>query len=116
MLSNGLRVAKIVVIAYKPIEYLLKRCFSNLFKFDRKQVADRTLNRCLINDYLAGFLSLCKRVGRNTFSGRQLDIALGFQKKKQASADHVFKNTVGLPPIPCPADFLRNKTPAFVRM
>jgi hypothetical protein len=87
-----------------------------LFKFDRKQVADRTLNRRLINYYPAGFLSICKRIIWNEFSGRQFDISLRVQKKKQTSADHVFEDTVGLSPIPILTDFLGNKTSAFARM
>ena len=71
MLSNWLSVTKIVVPAYKTIEYLLKTSPANLFKLDRKQVADGTMNRSFINYYPGWFLSLCKRVGRDEFSGRQ---------------------------------------------
>jgi hypothetical protein len=76
MLSNRLSVAKIVVFAYKTIEYLLKTSFANLFKLDRKQVADRTMNRSFIDYYPGWFLSLCKRVGRGEFLGRQFNEAL----------------------------------------
>ncbi len=70
MLSNWLSVTKIVVFAYETIEYLLKTSSANLFKFDRKQVADRTMNRSSIDGYPGWFPSLCKRVGRGAFSGR----------------------------------------------
>ena len=43
---------------------------------DRKQVADRTMNRSFIDYYPGWFLSLCKRVGRNEFLGRQFNKAL----------------------------------------
>ena len=76
MLPNWLGVTKIVVFAYETIEYLLKTSSTNLFKFDRKQVADRTMNRSFIDYYPGCFLSLCKRVGRGEFSGRQFNKAL----------------------------------------
>ena len=76
MLSNWLGITKIVVLAYKTIEYLLKTSSANLFKLDRKQVADRTMNRSFIDYYPGWFLSLCKRVGRGEFSGRQFNKAL----------------------------------------
>ena len=66
----------LVVLAYKTIEYLLKTSSANLFKPDRKQVADRTMNMSFIDYYLGWFLSLCKRVGRDEFPGRQFNKAL----------------------------------------
>ena len=116
MLSNRLSVAKIVVFAYKTIEYLLKTSSANLFKLDRKQVSDRTMNGRVIDGYYRWFLSFCKRVGRSEFPGRQLNEAFWLQKEKQASADHVFKNTIRLLPVPFPTNFLRNEASAFVRM
>lgn len=76
MLSNWLSVTKIVVLAYKTIEYLLKTSSANLFKLERKQVADRTMNRSFIDYYPGWFFSLYKRVGRGEFSGRQFNKAL----------------------------------------
>ena len=76
MLSNWLSVTKIVVLADKTIEYLLKTSSANLFKLDRKQVADRTMNRSFIDYYPGWFLSLCKRVGRDEFPGRQFNKAI----------------------------------------
>ena len=73
MLSNWLSVTKIVVLAYKTIEYLLKRSSANLFEFDRKQVVDRTMNRSFIDYYAGWFLAVCKRVSRGEFSGRQFN-------------------------------------------
>ncbi len=70
MLSNWLSVTKIVVLAYKAIEYPLKMRSANLLKLDRKKVADRTMNRSIIDYYPGWLLSLCKRVGRGAFSGR----------------------------------------------
>ena len=57
MRSNWLSVTKIVMLAYKTIEYLLKTSSANLFKLDRKQVADRTMNRSFIDYYPGWFLS-----------------------------------------------------------
>ncbi len=116
MLSNRLSVAKIVVFAYKTIEYLLKTSSANLLKVDGKQIGNRTMNGCVIDCYSGWFLSLCKRIGRAEFLGRKFKEAFRFQKKKQASADHVFKNTIRLPPVPFPANLLRNEAPAFTRM
>lgn len=76
MLSNWLSVTKIVVLAYKTIESLLKTSSANLFKLDRKQVADRTMNRSFIDYYTGWFLSVCKRVGRGEFLGREFNKAL----------------------------------------
>ena len=76
MLSNWLGITKIMILAYKSIEYLLKTSSANLFKLDRKQVADRTMHRSFINYYTGWFLALCKRVGRGEFSGRQFNKAL----------------------------------------
>ena len=78
--------------------------------------ADRTLDRRLVNDYTGWFLSVCKRVFRGTFSWRQFNKALRFQKKKQTSADHIFKKAIRLSPVPYSANFLRNEASAFVRM
>ena len=116
MLSNGLGIAKIMVFAYKAIEDFLKGSSANLHKVDGKQIGNRTMNGRVIDCYSGWFLSLCKRVGRSKFPGRQSNEAFRLQEKKQASADHVFKNTIGLPPIPFPANFLRNEAPAFIRM
>jgi len=76
MLSNWLGITKIMILAYKSIEYLLKTSSANLFKLERKQVADRTMNRSFIDYYPGWFLSLCKRVGRGAFSGRQFNKAI----------------------------------------
>ena len=76
MLSNWLSVTKIVVLAYKTIEHFLKTSPANLFKLYRKQVADRTMNRSFIDYYPGWFLSVCKRVGWDKFSGRQFNKAL----------------------------------------
>jgi len=76
MLSDWLSITKIVVLTYKSIEYLLKRGPANLFKLDGKQVTDRTMNRNFIDYYPGWFFSLCKRVGRGEFSGRQFNKAL----------------------------------------
>ena len=75
MLSNWLGITKIMVLTYKSIEYLFKTSSANLFKLDRKQVADRTMNRSFIDYYPGWFLSLCKRVGRGEFPGRQFNKA-----------------------------------------
>jgi hypothetical protein len=76
MLSNWLGITKIMVLTYKSIEYLLKTSSANLFKLDGRQFADRTMNRSFIDYYLGWFLSLCKRVGRGEFSGRQFNKAI----------------------------------------
>ena len=76
MLSHWLGITKIMVLTYKTIEYLIKTSSANLLKLDRKQVADGTMNRGFINYYPGWFLSLCKRVGRGEFSGRQFNKAL----------------------------------------
>jgi hypothetical protein len=114
MLSNGLGIAKIMVLAYQAIEDLLKGSSANLLKGDGKQVSHRTLNGRVIDGYSGWFLPFCKRVGRDEFSGRQFNEAFGLQEKKQASADHVLKDPIRLPPIPFPANFLRNEMSAFV--
>ena len=100
MLSNWLSVTKIVVPAYKTIEYLLKTSSANLFELNRKQVTYRTMNRRFIDYYPGWFLSLCKGVGRGEFSGWLFNKTLFFQKKKQTSADHIFENTIRLSPVP----------------
>ena len=74
------------------------------------------MNRRLIDVYPGGFLSLSKRVGRGEFSGRQFNEAFRFQEKQKTSADHVLEDAIRLPPAPFPANFLRNETPAFIRM
>ena len=76
MLSNWLSITKIMVLAYKTIEYLLKTSPANLFKLDRKQVVERAMNGSFIDYYPGWFLSLCKRVGGREFSGRQFNKAL----------------------------------------
>ena len=76
MLSDWLGITQIMVLTYKSIEYLLKRGPANLLELDRKQVAYRTMNRSFIDYYPGWFLSLCKRVGRGAFSGRQFNKAL----------------------------------------
>jgi hypothetical protein len=116
MLSNGLAVAEIMVLAYKTIEDLLMWGSANLLEPDGKQISHGTLNRALVDCNSGRLLSLGKRIGRGEFSGRQLDVALVFQKKKQASTDHVFKNAIGLSPIPLPANLLGDKAPAFIRV
>ena len=116
MLSNWLGITKIMVLTYKRIECFFKISSANLWKLDRKQLADRTMQRSFIDYYPGWFLSLCKRVGRGEFSGRLFNKTFWFQKKKQASADHIFENTIRLSPVPFPADFLRNEASAFVRM
>jgi len=65
-----------MILTYKSIEYRLKTSSANLFKLDRKQVADRTVNRSFIDYYSGQFLSLCKRVGIGVFSGRQFNKAI----------------------------------------
>ena len=116
MLSNGLCVTKIVVLTYKAIKDLLKGSSANLLKADRKQVGNTTMNGRVIDCDSGWLLSLCKRVGRDEFSGRQFNEAFRLQEKKQASANHIFKNTIRLPPAPFPANLLRNEAPAFIRM
>ena len=74
------------------------------------------MNGSFIDYYPGWFLSLCKRVSRAEFSGRLFNKTFWFQKKKQASADHIFENTIRLSPVPFPAYFLRNEASAFVRM
>ena len=76
MLPNWLGITKIMVLTYKRIEYLLKTSSANLFKLDRKQVANRTMDRSFIDYYPGWFLSLCKRVGGDEFSSRQFNKAL----------------------------------------
>jgi hypothetical protein len=76
MLSNWLCVTKIVVLIYKAIEHSFKGSSANLFKLDRKQVADFTMNSCFIHYYLGWLLALCKRVGRSAFPGRQFNKAI----------------------------------------
>ena len=76
MLSNWLGITKIVVLVYKTIEYLVKTSSANLFKLDRKQVVDKTMNRSFIDYYPGWVLSVCKRVGWDKFSGRQFNKAL----------------------------------------
>ena len=44
-----------MALTYKNVEYFLKTSFVNLFKYNREQIADRTLNRSLVNDYPSGF-------------------------------------------------------------
>lgn len=114
--SNRLCVAKIVVFAYKAIEDLLKGSSPYLLKLDGKQIGKITMNWRFIDVYPGGFLSLCKRVGRGEFSGRQFNEAFRFQEKQKTSADHVLQDAIRLPPAPLPANFLRNETPAFFRM
>ena len=75
MLSNGLGIAKIMVLAYKAIEDLLKGSSANLLKVDGKQVGHRTMNGRVINGYSGWFLPFCKRVCRDEFSGRQFNEA-----------------------------------------
>ena len=116
VLSDRLCVTKIVVLAYKTIEGVLKGSSSNLLKADRKQVSNRTMNGRVIDCYFGWFLSLCKWVGRDKSSGRQFNEVFGLQEKKQASTDHIFKNTIWLSPVPLPANFLRNEAPALIRM
>jgi len=116
MFSNGLGIAKIMVLAYQAIEDLLQGSSANLFKGDGKQVGHRTMNGRASDGYSGWFLSFGKRVGRSEFSGRQVNEAFGLQEQQQAAADHVFKNTIRLPPVPFPANFLRNEAPAFTRM
>lgn len=70
MLSNRLSITKIVVLTNKTVEYFLKTSSAYLFKLDRKQLANRTLNRCLVNDYLGWFLSIGQRIGWGRFAGR----------------------------------------------
>jgi hypothetical protein len=76
VLSNRLSITKIVVLIDKTVEHLFKRSSAYLFKPDRKQITDRRLNRSLVNDYPGRLLSVCKRIGWCTFSGRQFDKAL----------------------------------------
>ena len=116
VLSNRLCVTKIMVLTYKTIEYLLKGSSANLLKVDRKQVGNRTMNGRVIDCYSGWFFSLCKGVGRGEFPGRQFNEAFRFQEKKQASADHILKNTIRLSPVPFPANFLRNEPSAFFRI
>ena len=116
MLSNRLGITKIVVLTNKAVECFFKISSAYLFKLDREQLPDRTLNRCLGDLYPVWFLTVCKRIGRTTFAGWQFDKTLRFQNKKQASADHIFKNAIGLSPVPYPANFLRNKASASVRI
>ena len=75
MLSNGLGIAKIMVFAYKTIEDLLKGSSANLLKVNGEQIGNRTMNGRLIDCYSGWFLSLCKRVGRSEFPGRQFNEA-----------------------------------------
>ena len=105
-----------MVFAYKAIEDFLKGSSASLIKVNGKQIGNRTMNGRVIDCYTGWFLSFCKRVGRDEFPGRQLNEAFRIQEKKQASADHVFKNTIGLPPAPFPANLLRNEAPAFTKM
>lgn len=106
MLSNGLGITKIMIFAYKAIEDFLEGSSANLLELDGKQIGKGTVNGRIINGYSGWFFSFCKRIGRGEFPGRQFNEALRFQEKKQASADHVLKNTIRLSPIPLPADFL----------
>ena len=76
MLSNWLRVTKIVVFAYKPIKYLLKMSSANLLKVDGKQIGHSTMAGRIVDGYSGWFFSLCKRVDRSEFPGRQLNEAL----------------------------------------
>ena len=105
-----------MVLVYQTIENLLQGSSANLLQVDGKQVGNRTMNGRGIDGYSGWFLSLGKRVGRDEFPGRQFNEAFRFQEKKQASADHIFKNTIRLSPVPFPANFLRNEAPAFTRM
>jgi len=76
MLSNWLGITQIMVLTYETLESLFKRSFANLFELDRKQAVDRTIKRSFIDYYPGWFLSLCKRVGRGEFSGKQFNKAI----------------------------------------
>ena len=70
MLSNRLSITKIVVLTNKAVEYFLKTSSAYLFKLDRKQFVNRTLNRSLVNGYPSWFISVGQRIDRGTFAGR----------------------------------------------
>jgi len=116
VLSNGLGIAKVMVLTYKAIKGLLKRSSANLLKVDGEQVGNRRMNRRFIDNYFGWFPSLCKRIGRGEFFGRQLNEAFRFQDKQQASANHVLEEPIRLSPIPLSTNFLRNEAAAFIRV
>ena len=116
VLSNGLSIAKVMVLAYEAVKDLLKGSSANLLKVDGKQVGNRTMNGRFIDRYFRWFLSFCEWVDRGEFLGRQFDEAFRFQDKEQASADHVLEEPIRLSPVPLSANFLRNEAPALIRV
>lgn len=116
MLSHRLGIAQIMILADEAVTKLLLRGPSDLLQMQGGKLREGASDGRLINPDVDRHFSLCQGIGGPASGRRQLDPSLGLEQQQQAAAYHVLESAIGLPPIPGPANFLGDETPAAIWM
>ena len=115
MFAHRLTIPQIMVLLDQAVAQTLIGCAPDLSDID-VDLGKPGIYRGLIDVNRRALSWLDQRIFRRALFRRQLDMAGPLQLKQEAAANHIAQNTVWLNPVPCAANFLRQRTAAGIRI
>jgi len=115
MLANWLGVTEIMVLLNQAVKKIFMLCFSDQLEFNGLEFFNSGYNRRLVDVELLGFFSFSlPTAGERSLSGGKCNVPLPVKFQHKAPADPILENTVGLSPVPFPADSQGQGSPALI--